>query len=462
MQFFVRGKRDWVPVPDVFVFQWRDSDTGLDVDADEELSPPNGTLGEKEYRAILSLYRAASSLPGGRFTKMAPDLSERLQDCCNDLGFCHAVRNDYQRDLQIEEEDFLVTQGILEEPYGCPERLTEPLLWQRGVKSVDELPAADLPMTYRYVTAELAYFVRGKSQWLRIADARILHWEHLSESMSPRPTLHRKKDLRVRKENGEHDGGAKAPTGASGGKSRRSESCSSIRLWQQASEWDCAPVTIVNALRLLNPAEGAGSISGDVLKGIWRQCLDSLPGPCEAPVGTTRGGLGAVADWLTGRKVASPEENDGKEFSVKAEHLVGRAASRRISMGPSLPIIALCVRTLWYDPKSTDQRLEGHFVLFLDDDEASDWVFLYDPYPVRQPTSSDPWRPAYAEVGGFGAAWKRKELTGKVLLTLWDRKNVSLAPTQPLDAIEDIAVGEHFVAWVGIQSGSIHRRQNAA
>jgi hypothetical protein len=59
-----------------------------------------------------------------------------------------------------------------------------------------------------------------------------------------------------------------------------------------------------------------------------------------------------------------------------------------------------------------------------------------------------------AEMGGFGAAWKRKELTGKAVLTMWDRKDVSLAPTQPLDAIEDIAVGAHFVAWVGIQSGS--------
>lgn len=59
-----------------------------------------------------------------------------------------------------------------------------------------------------------------------------------------------------------------------------------------------------------------------------------------------------------------------------------------------------------------------------------------------------------AEIGGFGAAWKRKESSGKFVLTWWDRESVSLAPTQPFDAIEEIAVGAHFVAWTGVQMGS--------
>jgi len=58
------------------------------------------------------------------------------------------------------------------------------------------------------------------------------------------------------------------------------------------------------------------------------------------------------------------------------------------------------------------------------------------------------------EIGGFGAAWKRKELTGKFVLTLWDRESVKLAPTQPFDSIEAIAIGEHLVAWVGTQNGT--------
>lgn len=53
------------------------------------------------------------------------------------------------------------------------------------------------------------------------------------------------------------------------------------------------------------------------------------------------------------------------------------------------------------------------------------------------------------EIGGFGAAWKRKELNGKIVLAAWNRKSISLAPTQPFDTIETIAIGDHFVAWVG-------------
>ncbi len=72
---------------------------------------------------------------------------------------------------------------------------------------------------------------------------------------------------------------------------------------------------------------------------------------------------------------------------------------------------------------------------------------------VKSAVTKDSPDDAQVEVGGFGAAWKRKELNGKSVLAWWDFDTIHLAPTAPLDAIEQIVVGDHFVAWTGLLDG---------
>lgn len=136
---------------------------------------------------------------------------------------------------------------------------------------------------------------------------------------------------------------------------------------QQATNFDCAPTSIINALKYLFARK---DIPPFVLQRIYKDCLD-----IEAFRGTSSGAMHDIAHWLDAYR-----EQRFKQFAVRAQFIRGN----QVHLRPNSKILRcieergaalLCVHA---------SKRTWHYITCIHAEE--DWLYCYDPAPLSTRT----------------------------------------------------------------------------
>lgn len=144
----------------------------------------------------------------------------------------------------------------------------------------------------------------------------------------------------------------------------------------QVTEYDCAPITFVNALVYLFERPEIPPI---VLQRIYSTCLDGISYRGELACGTSDLAVQLLGQWL------SEYRDKRAKFAVEATYVAGksvhlRKGSELISCLNSGGLSLLSI---------THYRDYLHYVLALYIDDG--WLYAFDPYPKTQRSN----RPGY-------------------------------------------------------------------
>lgn len=131
---------------------------------------------------------------------------------------------------------------------------------------------------------------------------------------------------------------------------------------QQASDYDCAPTSLINALKYLFDRK---DIPPFVVQRIYMDCLD-----IEAFRGTSTGAMHDVSHWLNAHR-----DESYSNFAVKTRFLRGKqvhlcAHSKILRCLEDKGATLLCVHT---------SRSCWHYIMCFRSD--GDWLYCYDPAP---------------------------------------------------------------------------------
>lgn len=150
---------------------------------------------------------------------------------------------------------------------------------------------------------------------------------------------------------------------------------------QQATNFDCAPTSIINALKYLFNRK---DIPPFVLQRIYKDCLD-----IEAFRGTSSGAMHDIAHWLNAYR-----EHRFKQFAVKTQFIRGKQVHLRHNSkilrcieegGAALLCVHASKRTWHY---ITCIHTEG------------DWLYCYDPAPPSKRSGKQDYVECFAEARG--------------------------------------------------------------
>lgn len=132
----------------------------------------------------------------------------------------------------------------------------------------------------------------------------------------------------------------------------------------QASNYDCVPTTILNALSYLFDRSEIPPLA---VQRVYLYCLDSVSGDRHFGHGTTEFAVRLLAEWFGNFKT--------KKFSSCWRYLSGDEVhlAQKNPIATALNtggVVPLCV---------TDGGKGWHYILALQMDR--DWLYAYDPYP---------------------------------------------------------------------------------
>ncbi|TWH56730.1 peptidase C39-like protein [Desulfitobacterium sp. LBE] len=143
-----------------------------------------------------------------------------------------------------------------------------------------------------------------------------------------------------------------------------------VPLSYQATEYDCGPTTMMNAISFLFERE---EIPPDVIKYIMLYCLDVYNDKGEiGKKGTSTMAMMFISNWLC-------QFGKAKDFPIEIAYLT----KENVFIGQTSKIVmalqqgGVVVVRLYYG--------EEHYVLLTGIDNENEWIYLFDPYYREQP-----------------------------------------------------------------------------